>query len=188
MSADAAGIALFAAGDVADFTGGLSRRPTSTTCSGDSGAAARRRRVDVGDADVRPRRCRPPYDGPMTDASLADALGPLEAEILEVLWASGAWLSAPEIHEQLAATRPLAYTTVSTVLIRLWNKGHLERVRDGRAFAYRPVRNREQYTAARMAEMLTSIDDRPGALSWFLGLLDRDERAQLRRLLKRDDG
>lgn len=123
----------------------------------------------------------------MTDGSLADALGPLEAEILEVLWAGGGWSSAPEVHEQLASARPLAYTTVSTVLIRLWHKGHLERVRDGRSFAYRPVRSREEYTAARMAEMLTSIDDRPGALSWFLGFLDRDERAQLRRLLKQDD-
>ncbi len=122
----------------------------------------------------------------MTAASLVDALGHLEAEILEVLWAGGGWLSAPEVHEQLAAVRPLAYTTVSTVLIRLWHKGHLERVRDGRSFAYRPVRSREEYTAARMAELLTSIADRPGALSWFCGFLGSDERAQLRRLLNRD--
>lgn len=122
----------------------------------------------------------------MTGASHSDALGSLESEILELLWTGGGWSSAPEVHEQLALGRPLAYTTVSTVLIRLWNKGHLERVRDGRSFAYRPVRSREEYTAARMAELLTNIDDRPGALSWFLGFLDSDERAQLRRLLKRD--
>ncbi len=115
-------------------------------------------------------------------------LGPLEAELLEVLWRRGGWLSAPEIHQELTATRPLAYTTVSTVLIRLWQKGHLERVRDGRAFAYRAVRTREEHTAARMAGLLADLDDQPRALSWFLEFLDADARAQLRRLLKRDLG
>lgn len=114
------------------------------------------------------------------------SLGPLESELLAVLWAGGGWLSAPEVHEQLASVRRVGYTTVSTVLIRLWHKGLLERVRHGRAFAYRPLQTREQFTAARMAGLLTGIDDRPGALSWFLGLLGADERAQLRQLLKRE--
>lgn len=119
-------------------------------------------------------------------AGASDALGPLEAELLAVLWAAGGWLSAPEVHEKLASVRTVGYTTVSTVLIRLWHKGHLERVRDGRAFAYRPVQTKQQFTAARMAGLLTGIDDRPGALSWFINLLGADERDQLRRLLKRE--
>lgn len=113
-------------------------------------------------------------------------LGSLEAELLAVLWERGGWLSAPEVHEELSSLRPIAYTTVSTVLIRLWHKGHLERVRDGRAYAYRPLHTKEQFAAARMAGLLSGIDDRPRALSWFLGHLGDDERAQLRRLLKRD--
>lgn len=114
-------------------------------------------------------------------------LGPLEADILRVLWgAQGGWVAAPEVHARLAAQRPLAYTTVSTVLIRLWQKGHVERIRDGRAFAYKAVQTREQHTAEHMAGLLADMEDRPRALSWFLGLLGTDERAQLRRLLKRD--
>lgn len=129
---------------------------------------------------------------PMNDTADDDsagsqgALGPLEAELLAVLWRSGGWLSAPEVHEQLASVRPVGYTTVSTVLIRLWHKGHLERVRDGRAFAYRPLQTKQQFTAARMAGLLSGIDDRPGALNWFLRMLGADERAQLRRLLNRE--
>lgn len=119
-------------------------------------------------------------------AGSPEALGPLEAELLGVLWRRGGWLSAPEVHEELASVRPVGYTTVSTVLIRLWHKGHLERVRDGRAFAYRPVKTKEQFIAARMAGLLTGIDDRPSALSCFLRLLGAEERAQLRRLLKRE--
>lgn len=122
----------------------------------------------------------------MKGVGASGALGPLEAELLAVLWRAGGWLSGPEVHAALNARRPLAYTTVSTVLIRLWQKGHLERVRDGRAFAYRPVRTREEHTAARMAALLADLDDRPRALSWFLELLDDGERAQLRRLLKRE--
>lgn len=119
--------------------------------------------------------------------ALADdePLGPLEAELLETLWASGSWMPAPELHRRLGETRPLAYTTVSTVLIRLWQKGHVEREREGRSFAYRAVRSREQYAAARMAGLLAELDDRPGALSWFLAFLGPAEREQLRGLLKR---
>lgn len=127
--------------------------------------------------DDEPERARPE---PADD----EPLGPLEAELLEALWGTGTWMSAPELHELVAGARPLAYTTVSTVLIRLWHKGHLERVRDGRAFAYRAVRSREQYTAARMAGLLADLEDRPRALSWFLEFLNPAERAQLRRLLK----
>lgn len=126
---------------------------------------------------------------PVASASVkpdARGLGTLEAEILSVLWQRGEWLSSPEVHEKLVAKRPLAYTTVSTVLIRLWQKGHLERVRDGRSFAYRTVQTKEQHAAERMAGMLADLDDRPRALSWFLDLLDAEERAQLRRVLKRD--
>lgn len=121
----------------------------------------------------------------MNQVEASPPFGPLEAELLDVLWRRGGWVSAPEIHEELSAARPIVYTTVSTVLIRLWQKGHLERVRDGRAFAYRAVNSKEQHAAARMAGLLADLDDRPRALGWFLEHLDADERAQLRRLLKR---
>jgi predicted transcriptional regulator len=129
------------------------------------------------DHDAAPDRPEPADDEP---------LGPLEAQLLASLWATGTWMSAPELHELVAHTRPIAYTTVSTVLIRLWHKGHVERIRDGRSFAYRALRTREQYTAARMAGLLADLEDRPRALSWFLEFLGPAERAQLRRLLKRD--
>ena len=122
----------------------------------------------------------------MIEAAEVEVLGSLEAELLAVLWQRSGWLSAPEVHEELSSIRPIGYTTVSTVLIRLWHKGHLERVRDGRAYAYRPLHTKEQFAAARMASLLSGIDDRPRALSWFFEHLGDEERAELRRLLKRD--
>jgi predicted transcriptional regulator len=122
----------------------------------------------------------------MTEAPGDEPLGSLEAELLHILWDADDWLAAPALHERLTRGRPLAYTTVSTVLIRLWNKGHLERVRDGRSFAYRALQTKEQYTATRMAGLLAELADRPTALSWFLEFLDPAERAQLARMLTRD--
>lgn len=112
------------------------------------------------------------------------ATGELEAGVLDVLWARGGWLTPGEVHDVLDAQRPLAYTTVMTILVRLWQKGRLERQRDGRAYAYRPLQTKEEVAAARMGEVLTGVGDRPRALSHFLQSLDAADRAQLRRMLK----
>ncbi|MDP9418624.1 MAG: BlaI/MecI/CopY family transcriptional regulator, partial [Actinomycetota bacterium] len=36
---------------------------------------------------------------------------------MEVLWDRGGWLTPGEVHEVLSAQRPLAYTTVMTILV-----------------------------------------------------------------------
>lgn len=113
------------------------------------------------------------------------AMGELEATVMNVLWDRGGWLTPGEVHEVLNADRALAYTTVMTVLVRLWQKGRLERARDGRAYAYRPLQTREDYAGTRMGQVLVDVADRSKALSHFVGALDRADRAQLRRMLKR---
>ncbi|HTC82465.1 MAG TPA: BlaI/MecI/CopY family transcriptional regulator [Acidimicrobiia bacterium] len=114
-------------------------------------------------------------------------MGELEASVMGVLWTRGGWSTPGEVHDVLGARRPLAYTTVMTILVRLWRKGRLERQRDGRAYVYRPLLSREEHAALRMGEMLTGVADRPAALSAFLRSLPADDRAQLRRLLKGKD-
>ena len=114
-------------------------------------------------------------------------MGELEAAVMEVLWSRGGWSTPGEVHEVLAARRPLAYTTVMTILVRLCEKGRLERQRDGRAFAYRPLQSREEHAATRMGEVLKGVANRPAALNHFLQSLPAGDRAQLRRLLKSKD-
>lgn len=111
------------------------------------------------------------------------AMGELESSVMDVLWNHGGWLTPREVHEVLADGRDLAYTTVMTILVRLWQKGRLDRQRDGRAFAYRPLLSREEHTATRMRELLAASSDRPTALSHFLATLSSSDRAQLRRIL-----
>ncbi len=110
--------------------------------------------------------------------------GELEANVMDVLWDRGGWLTPGEVHETLSAERPLAYTTVMTILVRLWQKGRLERQRDGRAYAYRPLQSREEHAAARMAQLLVDARDRPAALAHFVDSLPPRDQAQLRRVLR----
>ncbi len=63
-------------------------------------------------------------------------LGPLEIEIMEILWTRGE-SSVRDVVEEL--TRPLAYTTVMTTLDRLFKKRLLERRKSERAFFYSPA-------------------------------------------------
>lgn len=111
------------------------------------------------------------------------ATGELEAAVMDVLWSSSGWLTPGEVHETLAADRDLAYNTVMTILVRLWNKGRVDRQRDGRAFAYIALESREEWAAARMDQVLAEVGDRPAVLSLLLDKMSRADRDQLRRLL-----
>lgn len=68
-------------------------------------------------------------------------LGPLEAEVMAVLWSRGKPMRVREVRADVNAARetPLAYTTVMTVLARLAEKGILSRVREGRGYRYEPL-------------------------------------------------
>jgi predicted transcriptional regulator len=134
-------------------------RPGPTLCSG----------IDVGEVVVGKRKQL--------------AAGELEAAVMETLWDRGGWSTPGEVHEVLSAARPLAYNTVMTILVRLYGKGRLERQRDGRAYAYRPLQSREDYAADRMGHVLAEVRDRPAALAAFIDSLPAGDRAQLRRLL-----
>ena len=60
-------------------------------------------------------------------------LGPLESEVLHVLWSKGE-SSVRDVLNYL--DRPLAYTTVMTTLDRLFKKGLLDRHMADRSFRY----------------------------------------------------
>lgn len=61
---------------------------------------------------------------------------------MKVLWRTGQG-TVQEIRDDLFPKRPLAYTTVMTVMDRLARKGAAEREKRGRAHVYRPAIARE---------------------------------------------
>lgn len=119
------------------------------------------------------KKARPPRRG----------MGELEARVLDVLWDDGGWLTPGEVNEAFADARPLAYTTVMTILVRLTEKGIVERERRGRAWTYHPVESREQMTATRMQALLDGGAVRAVALARFVDGMTAKERAELRRIL-----
>lgn len=68
-------------------------------------------------------------------------LGTLEREAMDVVWRSGR-ASVREVRAALG--RAVAYTTVMTVLDRLYKKGVLDRQRSGRAYLYSAAASPEQ--------------------------------------------
>jgi predicted transcriptional regulator len=70
-----------------------------------------------------------------------ERLTPLELEIMEVLWETGA-ANVQAVQQRLG--RELAYTTVQTMLNILHRKGKVKRALKDRAYFYRPAVSRRQ--------------------------------------------
>lgn len=103
-----------------------------------------------------------------------------------ILWDHDVWMLPRDVQAVVStARRPLAYTTVMTILVRLWSKGMLERKPQGRAYVYRPVAGRDEWTAERMRDLLDDAADQGAALTHFVQSIDAREAAQLRRALER---
>ncbi len=111
-------------------------------------------------------------------------MGGLVEVVMTVLWEDGGWLTAREVHARVQSERRLAHTTVTTVLVRLWEKDRLDRRKEGRSYAYRPKANRAEWTAAQMATLLSSVGDRRAALAHFSQGLNEKDRRQLRQILE----
>ncbi len=133
---------------------------------------------------------REPGPGPADDSpagAARRAAGTLEAEVLGILREASGPLSPGEVRQRLAAGQRggLSYSTVVTIVSRLYDKGLLARQRVGRAFTYTPV-DEASLAASRMSQALGSESDRDAVLSRFVsGLSGRDARL-LRRLLAGD--
>jgi predicted transcriptional regulator len=72
---------------------------------------------------------------------LSRVLGPLEAEVMRVVWPAGEPMGVRAVLDEMNTGRnpPLAYTTVMTVMARLAEKEILTRRREGRGFVYEPA-------------------------------------------------
>ncbi len=125
----------------------------------------------------------------MPMSSSAPRLGDLERVVMDHLWHSTAGslegATVREVLDCFVGEREIAYTTVMTVLDRLSKKGLVTRVRDGRAWRYRPAGSREALTAQTMRRTLEEMDvtDRRTALLHFLDGATEGEIADLKDAL-----
>ncbi len=86
----------------------------------------------------------------------ASTLTPQELAIMQAVWRTGE-ASVREVHQQLLAERPVAYTTVMTMMNVLERKGHLRRRPQGRSFRYRPTRPQRQVIGSMVREFVKRV-------------------------------
>ncbi|MEJ2858641.1 MULTISPECIES: BlaI/MecI/CopY family transcriptional regulator [unclassified Saccharothrix] len=111
-------------------------------------------------------------------------LGELESAVMDVLWsASGTTMKVRDVLERL--DRPLAYTTVMTVLDNLHRKGWVQRELDGKAYRYEPAVGRAEAAANAVREVLSTSGDPEGVLLHFARSASERETELLRRALPR---
>src|ERR1700758_3853519 len=109
--------------------------------------------------------------------------GELEAVIMDRLWEWRKPALVRELVDDLRADRPIAYTTVMTVMENLYRKGWLRRHRDGRAWRYEPTGSRSGYTASLMSDALDTSADRRNALAHFVLQMSPHDAALLQQAL-----
>ena len=113
------------------------------------------------------------------------ALGELEAQVMGKIWARSSPVTVRDIVGDLQHDRPIAYTTVMTVMDNLRKKGWLRRQAEGRAYRYAPLISAEEYSAGLMRQALAASSDRPAVLMHFIGELSADEADALEEAYRR---
>lgn len=119
------------------------------------------------------------------DASQLSLLGPLERRVMNHLWRQ-APQSVGDVQEALnhAETRPLAYTTVMTILVRLHEKGLVTREKEGRQFRYAAAVEESALEAYAGRRELSRLIERYGPDSVARFAVDLGETGLARRVAR----
>ncbi len=119
---------------------------------------------------------------------LKKLLGSLELEIMERMWQIGE-ATVQQVSKTINHRRPIAYTTVMTVMGHLVDKGLLARTKEGKRYRYQVVRSKGEFLRETSEGMIRSLVEDFGdlAIAQFLGEIDNvdaDRLEQLRRLAR----
>lgn len=138
----------------------------------------------------RDQRWRVDYDAAVVHnpgvekTKIQKLVGPLEAEVLDVLWSTAKPMGVREVLDVVNDDRnpPLAYTTVMTVMSRLADKGILGRERVGRGYTDEPMAR----DAAEIAVRNVVRDFGDAAIARFVdeARTDPELMGRLRRLVE----
>jgi BlaI family transcriptional regulator, penicillinase repressor len=118
-------------------------------------------------------------------------LTPQELAIMKVIWRKEQ-TTVRDVYEALRETRPVAYTTVMTMMKILQEKGYLTKVAQERAHLYAATRPRQQVVGAMLRDFVDRVFD--GASDALLLHLAKDnkltpkQKRLLTRLLDEQEG
>ncbi|MBV9388479.1 MAG: BlaI/MecI/CopY family transcriptional regulator [Chroococcidiopsidaceae cyanobacterium CP_BM_ER_R8_30] len=116
------------------------------------------------------------------------SLGPLETEILNIIWELGS-VTVKDVHERILANpdRELAYTSVTTVLRRLTEKGWLVCNKQERVFSWQPLVSRSEAQLLKAHEQLHRFlaVGNPDVVAAFADSLDAASLEKLEAIAQR---
>ena len=114
-----------------------------------------------------------------------------ELEMMNVLWRIGTPASVHQVVEALLPQRQLAYTSVSTIVRILEQKGYVRSRKEGRGHLYEPTIQKEAYQVASLQHLVSNVfDGTPTLLVQRLVDSEQIDPAQLdeiRRALKKKE-
>jgi BlaI family transcriptional regulator, penicillinase repressor len=117
-------------------------------------------------------------------------LTPQELAIMKVVWRLDK-ATVRDVYEALRDARPVAYTTVMTMMKILEDKGYLKKTLVDRAHVYRPAQRRQQVVGAMLRDFLDRVfDGAPDALLLHLAKdnkLTEKQRRMVEQLIEEAD-
>jgi predicted transcriptional regulator len=118
-----------------------------------------------------------------TKDGLVKVLGPLETEIMEILWEDER-STVKKVHRRLSQKREIAYTTVMTTMSRLAEKGVLNRHREGLAYVYSPAISADDFVQLVVRQVLDGLldDYTDTAIDYMVEYLAQKDPNELKRL------
>lgn len=114
-----------------------------------------------------------------------------ELEMMNVIWRIGPCTVA-QVQEQLKPQRELAYTSVSTIVRILEQKGYVTSEKVGRGHLYAAAISKDEYQAMSLKHLVRNVfDDTPRLLVQRLldsDALTADDLNEIRALLRKKSG
>lgn len=120
----------------------------------------------------------------------ASLLGPLESQLMEIVWDSTGPVSVRDVHTALARRkRELAYSTVKAVLTNLASKGYLLRIGKRKANYFSASESREKFKEKTVTAVIDSLlkDHREALIANLVDRVVEDEKTlhELEKLIER---
>ncbi|MBQ1410241.1 MAG: BlaI/MecI/CopY family transcriptional regulator [Oscillospiraceae bacterium] len=112
-----------------------------------------------------------------------------ELEVMQLLWRCQAPVARATVEAEMAKLRPMAQTTLLTLLTRLADKGFVRIEKQGRSSVYTPLVSEADYQARQSKRFVDQLFG--GSMSAFASALtasglSKEDLAELRQLLDED--
>src|SRR4051812_41498613 len=112
-------------------------------------------------------------DGRQTRMAAGTRLGRVQLRIMKVLWDRG-HATAKELTEALSHDKPIAHSTVQTLLRKLGQKGAVPHTADDRTFVFRAAVDEQSVTRSTTRDLIERVFG--GSAAGLVAYLLREER------------